>query len=125
MNKKAYLRTIEVSIAIILTFIIAYFLIPSSSIPSDIKSISILPVLEQDPGFRNCVTNYDFNCTENYLRDFVPPQYDFAFDLTQDPDFSHANLPEQDIYTESIYMSGNINLYNPKIIKLYYWRKGG
>jgi len=123
MRKKAYLRTIEVAFAVILTFIIAYFVLPRSITPQDEARISILPVLEQKPEFRNCVMAVDFNCTYALLREFVPSNYDFAFDITENPNTPHAGLPAKRINTESVYIAGNISMYSPKIVKLYYWRK--
>ena len=123
MKKKAYLRTIEVTIAIILTFVIAYFIFPRATVPTEYSGISILPVLEQNPEFRSCVTSLNYSCTEAFLRDYVPGNYDFAYDITEDSETAHAGLPAQGVYAESIYIAGDINLYSPKIIKLYYWRK--
>lgn len=123
MNKKAYLRTIEVTVAILMTFVVAYFIFPRSVTPSEDAKISVLSVLEQKQEFRDCVTGLNYSCTEQYLRDYVPSNYDFVYDITEDPGAGHANLPEKQIYTESLFISGNINLYSPKIIKLYYWRK--
>ncbi len=123
MKKKAYLRTIEVTIAVILTFVIAYFIFPRATVPTEAPGLSILPVLEQSPEFRSCVTGLNYSCTEAFLRDYVPGNYDFTYDITEDPETAHAGLPTKKIYTESVYIAGDINLYSPKIIKLYYWRK--
>jgi len=57
------------------------------------------------------------------LRNYTPPNYDFTYDITENQNEVHANLPAKKINTESIYIAGDINLYNPKIIRLYYWRK--
>ena len=124
MRKKAYMRTIEVAFAIILTFVVAYFVMPRSATPQEDARISILPVLEQKPEFRNCVIAPDFNCADTLLREFVPSNYDFAFDITENPNTPHAGLPAKSINTESAYIAGNTSLYSPKIVRLYYWRKG-
>jgi hypothetical protein len=125
MKKKAYLRTIEVAIAVILTFIVAYFIFPRAATPQEENRLSVLPVLEQNPEFRDCVVTINYSCTEAFLRDYVPLNYDFVYDITEDPETGHANLPQKNIYPESVYIAGSsqINLYNPKIVKLYYWRK--
>jgi len=123
MNKKAFLRTIEMAIAIILTIAVAYFLFPKTSTPQEEANLGILKVLEQKPEFRNCVVMLNYNCTESFLRNYTPPNYDFTYDITENQNEVHANLPAKKINTESIYIAGDINLYNPKIIRLYYWRK--
>jgi len=123
MKKKAYLRTIEVAIAIIITFAVAYFIFPKTPTPQEDAMLSILPVLEQKEEFRNCVIALNYSCTESFLREYVPPNYEFSYDIVENPDTVHANLPAKRINTESVYISGNISLYSPKIIRLYYWRK--
>ena len=123
MKKKAYLRTIEVALAVILTFIVAYSIFPRATTPQNEADLSILPVLEQREDFRSCVISLNYSCTDVFLRNYIPSNYDFAYDITDSIETGHAGLTAKEIYTESIYISGNINLYNPKVIKLYYWRK--
>ena len=123
MNRKAYLRTIEVMIATIITFLFVYFVFPKSQTPEEKIKLGVLKVLENNPDFRNCVITLSYNCTENYLNDYVPKNYGFVFDIAENPDIYRANLPEKSINTETIYIAGDINLYSPKIVKLYYWRK--
>lgn len=123
MKKKAYLRTIEVAFAIILTFTVAYFIIPRASAPQPEPALGILAVLEKSPQFRDCAVLLNHICVEALLREHVPPNYDFDFAITEDPNQSHGNLPEKTIIAESLFISGNINLYSPRIIMLYYWRK--
>jgi len=124
MNKKAYMHTIEVVLAVLLTFAVAYFIIPRTSTPQEAASLSILPVLEQKPEFRGCVISLNYSCVESYLRDYLPKNYDFDYDITENPETPHANLPAKSINTESIYIAGNSSVYSPKIVRLYYWRKG-
>jgi len=123
MNRKAYLRTIEMAIAIILTFTVAYYIFPRASTPAETQNLGILSVLEQKPEFRSCVANLNYNCTESFLRNYTPSNYDFAYDITEDPNQGHSGLPSEAINAESVYMAGDKDLYNPKIVKLYYWRK--
>ncbi|MBW3023141.1 hypothetical protein KY308_03490 [Candidatus Woesearchaeota archaeon] len=123
MNKKSYLRTIEVMIAILVTFLFVYFVFPKSQTPQENEQITVLKVLENNPDFRNCILGVEYGCVENYLKDYVPPNYDFVFDISEDVDVFRPNLPEKNINTETIYISGNTTEYSPKLLKLYYWRK--
>jgi len=122
MNKKAYLRTIEVVIAVIITFAFVYFVFPRSQTPEEKVNLDVLKVLENNPGFRNCLMSDDYNCTASYLKDYVPKNYDFVFDISENPEIMRVNLPEKNINTETIYIAGNITLYSPKFLKIYYWR---
>jgi len=122
MNKKAYARTIEVMIAVIITFLFVYFIFPKSQTPAEEARLEVLKVLENNPTFRNCAISAEYGCVQSYLKDYVPRNYEFAFDIADNPDIFRANLPEKNINTKTLYLSGNITLYNPKFIKLYYWR---
>ncbi len=122
MNKKAFLRTVEVALAIIGTFLIAYLIFPGSSTPQETENLGILPVLEQNPAFRKCVVSLNHTCMETFFEEYLPANYDFAYDVTENPEQVHANLPDKEAFSESVYVAGTIALYNPKIIKLYYWR---
>ena len=124
MNRKAYLRTIEVMIAILVTFLFVYYVFPKSQTPQESENLGILNVLEKSPDFRNCVIIPDYNCTESYLRSYMPKNYDFVFDISENPGVVRANLPEKNINTETVYIAGNISAYAPKIVSLYYWRIG-
>jgi len=106
MNKKAFLRTIEVTIAIIITFIVAYAIFPRASTPESAASLNILPVLEQKPEFRGCVAAMDYDCARAFLREYIPLSYDFAFDISETPSQAHANLPDKQITAESLYIAG-------------------
>lgn len=121
MNKKAFLRTVEVAVAVIITFLIAYSIFPESTTPQKTESLGILYVLEQNPDFRYCVASLNYTCVEGFFEEFLPENYEFAYDITENPEQKHANLPEKDVFSESVYITGTINLYKPKIVKLYYW----
>ena len=122
MNKKSFLRTIEVMIAVLITFIFIFFVFPKSQTPEEKVQLEVLKVLENSPEFRNCILGLDYNCTGDFLNDYVPKNYGFVFDISDNPDIFRANLPEKNINTETLYIAGNITSYSPKFVKLYYWR---
>ena len=86
MNKKAYTRTIEVLIAVIITMLFIYFVFPKSQTPTEQASLGILKVLENNPTFRNCAISTEYSCVKSYLKDYVPKNYEYVFDISENTD---------------------------------------
>jgi hypothetical protein len=87
------------------------------------KPMTVLNVLEQDPEFRACVVAGNFTCTENYVSDYLGPKYSFAVDISENVNTIMTSLPKKDVYVDSIYISGNLTSYAPRMVKVYYWEK--
>ncbi|MEM4336572.1 MAG: hypothetical protein QXG86_01040 [Candidatus Woesearchaeota archaeon] len=122
MKKKAYLRTIEALMAVLLTFLFVFFVFPKSQTQVNKIEFGVLSTLENEETFRNCVLIADYNCTYTFLRRHIPQNYDFVFDINDNPGMFRTNLPEKNINTETLYIAGNITFYNPKFLRIYYWR---
>lgn len=122
MNKKAFMKILEASMALLLTFLVITFIFPRMT-ATKTKPMTVLNILEQDPGFRACVVGGNFTCTETYVREYLGPEYSFAVDISENVNTIRTNLPEKDVYVDSIYISGNLTSYAPRMVKLYYWEK--
>jgi hypothetical protein len=123
MNKKAFMKILEASLALLMTFLVITFIFPRMTATAKTKPITVLNVLEQDPGFRACVVAGNFTCTENYVSDYLGPKHDLAVDISENVNTIRTNLPEKDVYVDSIYISGNLTSYEPRMVKVYYWEK--
>jgi len=121
-NKKAYLRTLEVFFAFLATFIFVIYVVPTyvtGGIPAE--SINLLTPLAND--VRDCNNE---SCVESIIINFDPDfarRYDYKINISSDLNAIVTGLPRKNIYTDSVYISGNITNYEPKIIRLYYWEK--
>lgn len=124
-SKKGFYRTLEVLIAIVLTFLFVAFFIPQfTETEQPLKpSLNILPRLEQNDEFRSCAVGDDADCLESKIEEVIPLLYGYKVSVSNDVNYEETDLPSKDIYIESIFIGSNVTQFNPKIVKLYYWRK--
>ena len=125
VNKKAYLRTLEVAFAILLTMSVLVFVFSKAKLPSDdaFSSINVLENLEFNTEFRNCVVGGNESCVVNMVNNSLPALYRSSFNvvITDDINYIPGNLPDKRVYADSVFIAGNIYNYSPKIVKLFYW----
>ena len=117
VNKKAFMRTLEVAIAAVITFIFVIYLIPDFNQKNPDNSIDILSSLKSNPDFIRCSLSKDQPCVEGFIRSNLPARYDFKVLLTSDPKKAVDDLPTVQVYVDSLFLSGDPNV----IIKVYYW----
>ena len=124
MVKKAFIRTLEVLVAIVITFIFVIYIIPKN-IPDQSKQeeLQLLAKLSQNPDFRTCAINEDQACIKTFIDANIPKKYDYKISISKNPNDSPPELPLKQTFTDSLLISGTIEDYNPIIIKLYYWLK--
>ncbi len=118
MRKKAYLRTLEMALAALLTFIFVSYVIPRAATVPEEKKIQIVSILAQNDDFKNCIVSDDFDCIEEMLNEFVPEQYEFVYDISESPFTIRGNLPKKRIFIDSFFFSGNSTIYKPMMIKV-------
>ena len=120
VNKKGYLRTLEVMVAVLLTFaFVAYVLQDYTEKEGPSKAVNLLTPLAND--IRNC---YTINCVDSAIDSYDPDfsrKYDYLINISSDPNAVVTGLPAKNVYVDSVFISGNESLYSPKIIKIYYW----
>jgi len=121
-DKKAFVRTLEVFIAVVVTFIFINFVIPLRT-ATDVTASSthILEVLEQNDDFRDCVVEYNITCINNSIDYYLPDAYSFTFNVSDDPNIGVPDLPRKEVLVDSIFVAGNISAYTPRIVRVYYW----
>ncbi len=122
--KKAFIRTLEVLVAVVITFIFVVYIIPkNTSDQSNQEELQLLAKLSQNPDFRVCALNKDLACVNTYIKDNIPQKYDYKMDIIINPNQPLPDLPLKQIFTDSLLISGTLEEYNPTTIKLYYWLK--
>lgn len=124
MNKKAFMKTIEAMLAVILTGVFVLYLIPQfTGTEVSEQSMVILNNLEKTPNFRNFVisTTGCFNSSNVTVREFItsylPEEYSYLLCISGIPD----NLPDEKVFLDTAFFSGNISFYSPRTVRLYYW----
>ncbi len=125
VDKKGYLRTLEVSFAILLTISVLVFVFsrPQLATQEDIPQPNVLSNLEFNSEFRGCVLQNNESCTTSFINNSLPALYRGSFIVAVDEDvnFIPTDLPEKRIHTDSLILSGNIENYSPAVVKLFYW----
>jgi hypothetical protein len=124
MVKKAFIKTVEVLLAVILTAIIMLVVIPKhNSINRERQEY--LSSLVHDGEFRAfasaqsiCTNSTDIE-TERYVRRYLPKEYDYYFCRGAFPN----ELPNRNVYLDSIFFAGNYTVLNFKTLRLYYFAK--
>ena len=120
-DKKAYLKTVEAVIAFLLTF--GLILVVQTQNTSDVRfdKIAVLSALEQKESFRTCVITDNSTCVYDEVQFVLPREYSFNVTVSSDPYYT-PDLPVKNIYADHIWISGNSTTYNPRIVRLYYWK---
>jgi hypothetical protein len=124
MDKSAYFKTLEAFIAlfIMLTFLVVF--IPSQRTLSDItEPLGFLSHLRQDESFRHCGTARNTTCINQTLDRQIGDNFDFIFSVSDDPGTFVSNLPTKRVFSESVYMAGNISNTSTTIIRVFYYSK--
>jgi len=118
MNKKAFTKTLEVILAIALTFLFITFIIKPYVPKIQEAAADYLSELSDDPVFRNCVLAEDAACINSSLRTTIPTKYIYTFSIN----ITNATLPkDRDIFVNSLFVAANLTYYQPKTLWLYYW----
>ncbi len=122
LNKKAYLRTLEAFMAVFITFVFVIYILPAYVTDDKLtESINLLTPLADE--LRDC---NNVSCVESSIANFDPDfvkKYDYIINISSDPNVIVEGLPKKNIYTDSVYIVGNITNYEPRIIRIYYWER--
>ena len=123
-DKKAFMKTVEVIIAVLVTFAFVISIIPETAVNRNTNPDNFLMGLENNMNFRSCVISEDSTCLDNIISTSIVGYYNYTYSIFDNYlDEPSLNLPQKEINTYSVVVSGNHSLYNPKIFKLYYWTK--
>ncbi|MBW3011565.1 hypothetical protein KY311_00095 [Candidatus Woesearchaeota archaeon] len=131
MNKKAYLKTVEVLLAILLGGAFIIYVIPSSltrGIEQD--PVDLLENLEYNNEFRQLMIFNQSNCIDAELlaRSFLPARfkYSYAFSavaLDNINDIPESLPTDKRVYADTLFLAGNSSEYKPVVVKLFYWNE--
>ena len=140
VNKKAFVRTLEAVIAILMIFGFILFTKPQlnpdaiSGTPDQVKTAQqfIFSEISYNQDFRSCITTASNpssgSCTEvcgarldNFIRPNVPFGYDYACEICETSvSCMHRDLPlDRNIYADSIFIADK----HSKILRIYFWQK--
>jgi len=123
--KKGYLRTLEATIAVVLTFAFVVFMLDTPLSSTSGETEDILINLIEDEMFRNNIFEVVQDCKHksnetiitNMTSDFLE-NYEFVICNNKKP-----VLPKKTVHVDSVYVTGNLSQsIESGEIRLYYWR---
>ena len=122
VNKKAYLKTVESIVALLILFGVVLFSISlrhgeDASVPEDIELLqkTILNSVEHDESYRECV--FDPICTDlDNLFDIVPDNINYNYTIN-----SLFFLEGENMYVDGVIIVNETG--DAKTFNLYLWRK--
>ncbi|MBI4738579.1 hypothetical protein HY772_03310 [Candidatus Woesearchaeota archaeon] len=116
-GKKAYVATLEAFFAFFLTFSFVIFVVHEVATSKALNTpTNILPTLENDEDFRECVVAENTTCLQNMIDPYIPPIFDIKVTIDEIAPFQAPD----DVFTDSILVASNTT-ESFKIVKLYYW----
>ncbi len=127
-TKQGLARTLEVTIAVIFTFLILAFLMPQARVNTEKENnandvnVNILFYNEQ---FRSCLLDNNTTCIEHHLQFVIPAHYTYAYVLTPDAVTPPLRSSTEETYTDSEFFFVS-NATDPSGFStyrfiLYYW----
>src|SRR3989338_11563501 len=126
-SKKAFLRTLEATLAVVITLVYVVMITQrgdvQSSAPATEKNLKFL---SQDESFRQCVISENKTCVNTKIKSHIDNKLNFTFIISKNPEniSNELNaLPDKDIVSESYFFSGNITKYSGKTLRIYYWNR--
>ncbi|MBS3147064.1 hypothetical protein J4471_05225 [Candidatus Woesearchaeota archaeon] len=138
VNAKAYIRTFEALAAIILVLLVTIYVIKQQTtgplkIPSDIalfQATAIKQITEVEDN-RACIFEWPDggevvppNCIN--LDKFKPETLDYTISICKAPCSNPPLVPlanQKLVYAKSFILAANLTHYEPKVVRLYIWRK--
>ncbi|MBN1503312.1 hypothetical protein JW930_07270 [Candidatus Woesearchaeota archaeon] len=124
MDSKGFMKTMEVFLAIIMATVFIFYLLPQfTGVQTTEQSIRVLKNLEKNDEFRNFVTrntgcyNNTNTTVDSFMQSYLSEDYEYQFCIAATPDA----LPNVKVPVDTLFMTGNLTDYSPRIVRLYYW----
>ena len=142
MNKKGFFRTLEAVIAIVVILTFIYSVAPKKEIKEEIPYALktardyILNEIATNPDLRNLVTESsidddvknieDIGDLDEFIKNNIPPGYEYSGAICKTTYcVLEEKLPEKKtIYMADIIVSPSSLEEEPRIVRLWFWRKG-
>ncbi len=131
MVKKAFIRTLEAIIAIVITFIFLVGILPLKGTGITTKEeIRVLPNIIDEEEFRiktfNLTINQCFDDEEtwidNLVRKRLSSDYDYIFCVYGNLNYPLIDdLPNKEVFVDSFFITKNLDNYEKIIVRFYYW----
>ena len=127
VDKKGYLKVIEVLIAFVLTYWFITFVI-TANIQKDDRDLEHPFPLSKVPidTVRNCILAHNTSCVEQALDEYNPGldnRYELTVIIMNKTESPRIDVPDKKVFIDSRYRSGNVTVYDPRITRVYIWKR--
>ncbi len=124
VGKQGLLKTLEALIALFLTLTMLIVFIPRDSVTDQIKEpTGFLPILRENDAFRSCVVAKNTTCINRTIDDNLEDNFNFVFNLSESASANVVGLPDVQIFSESVFITGNATNSTNTILRVFYWNK--
>lgn len=123
VGKSGILKTLEAIIALFLTFLILIIFLPPAQVEQTQDIEGFLNILAKDDGFRSCAMSKNSTCLNHSINANLPDNFDFTFNISDRPSTIVGGLPDVEIFSESVYLAGNVTSQSTAILRVFYWNK--
>jgi hypothetical protein len=135
-SKKAWLRIVEASIAVLIIASVLFVMISRAPIDSNEKQIRetqrfVLEQINKNNSLRKQILQYDFSPPpnpiltelENSIREILPPNLDFDVRICGVGDVcGMSSYPDRrEVFADEILVTSTLTDYKPRKVKLYVW----
>ncbi len=139
VNKKGWIKIVEASVSVILVLGVIIFVLSSSNIKSGGQNSEIynaeediLRTIQLNNSLRNDILetngiiewNNFPNSIQNIIYDKTPAGFECIGKICGTEDLCNIDfLEKRNIYTQSVLITSNLTLYNPRVLKIFCWEK--
>ncbi len=124
VGKKGLLKTLEALIALFLTLTMLIVFIPRDSVTEQISEPKgFLSILRENDAFRSCVVAKNTTCINQTIDDNLEDNFYFVFNLSESASAKVGGLPDVQIFSESVFITGNVTNSTNTIVRVFYWNK--
>lgn len=123
-SKQGLLKTLEALIALFLTFTMLIVFIPRDTVTQQsTEPKGFLPILRENDAFRSCVVSKNVTCINQTINDNLEDNFNFVFNLSDSASANVGGLPDKQIFSESVFITGNVTNSTNTILRIFYWNR--
>ncbi|MAG15548.1 hypothetical protein CMO88_00650 [Candidatus Woesearchaeota archaeon] len=123
VNKKGMFKTLEALIAIFMTMTVLIVFIQQGPEDQTNEPKGFLSILREDESFRSCVLTKNTTCINDTIDKNLEENFEFLFNLSESSSASVSDLPDVQIFSEAVFLTGNVTNSTNTIVRVFYWNK--
>lgn len=123
IDRKGIFKTLEALIALFITMTFLLVFIPQEAANLQTEPKGFLSILREDDDFRSCVIEKNVTCINQTIDKSLEDNFEFRLNLSESASTTVAGLPDVQIFSESLFMAGNVTNSTSIVVRVFYWNK--